>query len=129
MPTNFRTFCGAGPRINYADLNTYVLLYPEIERLALMNNIKAARWSLGYVPEVHELFLSSGIGVETVNVLVDKMLPSKAKVGGKDPQIEQINKMLEKHLSKNIKKLVKQATQYGSALGRICFNSITKMRT
>lgn len=80
MPTNFRTFCGAGPRINYADLNTYVLLYPEIERLALMNNIKAARWALGYVPEVHELFLSSGIGVETVNVLVDKMLPSKAKV-------------------------------------------------
>nr|DAU45791.1 MAG TPA: portal protein [Caudoviricetes sp.] len=126
MPTNFRTFCGAGPRINYADLNTYVLLYPEIERLALMNNIKAARWSLGYVPEVHELFLSSGIGVETVNVLVDKMLPSKAKVGGKDPQIEQVNEMLEKHLSKNVKKLIKQATQYGSALGRICFNSITK---
>lgn len=92
MPTNFRTFCGEGPRINYADLNTYVLLYPEIERLALINNIKAARWSLGYVPEVHELFLSSGIGVETVNVLVDKMLPSKAKVGGKDPQINRASK-------------------------------------
>ena len=125
MPTNFRAYCGTSPRVNYAELDTYFLLYPEIERQALSNNLKAARWALGYVPDVHDLFLSSGIGIEAVNVLADKILPSKAIIGGKDPQIKDINKLVEKHLSKNIKKLIKQTIMYGSALGRICFNSVT----
>ena len=71
MPTNFRAYCGDNQRLQYADLDTYLLLYPPIEQHALMNNIRAARWSLGYVPGVHDLFLSSGVGIECVNVLAD----------------------------------------------------------
>ena len=126
MPTNFRAYCGDNQRLQYADLDTYLLLYPPIEQQALMNNIRAARWSLGYVPGVHDLFLSSGVGIECVNVLADKMIPSKVAIGGKDPEINKINELFEKSLTKRIKKLVKQTIRFGSALGRICFNSISQ---
>ncbi len=125
LPTNFRAHCGDGTQTNYADLDTYILLYPPLEQQALYHNIKSAKWSLGFVPEVHNLFLSSGIGAEAVNILADKIVPSKVKIGGTNPQIEEINEKFDRHLTKSIKKLVKQVIRYGSALARICRNPIS----
>lgn len=128
MPTNFRAYLG-DRRIRTIDLRTYELLYPLLEREALYNNLRAAEWGLGFVPNVHNVFLSSGIGEACLDVLCDKIVPSELKIAGTDPEIEAINKEFQSGLTSKVRLLVRQAATFGSCLGRICFNGTNFTRS
>lgn len=120
MPTNFRAFLG-DRRMRTIDVRAYELLYPLVEREALYNNLRAAEWALGFVPNIHSTFLSTGIGTSCVDVVCDKIVPSSMKIGGTDPQIETVNKEFKDSLTKRIRLLIRQSAMYGASLGRICF--------
>lgn len=124
MPTNFKKYCGEHARIRTVDVHNYELLYPLIEREALFNNLRAAEWALGYVPSVHNLFLSSGIGTSCIDIVTDKIVPAKMKISGKSPEIDLINKEFEATLTSSCKRIVKQSAMYGSSLARICFGGL-----
>lgn len=122
LPSNFRTYAGNKQRISYADITRYIDLYTPVERMGLENNLKAYKWAIGYVPEIHNSFLSSGIGKSCVDVITQTAVNGKMTFNGPDEITEELDIELGDTFTTSVEDIYRIAASSGASLNRVCFN-------
>ena len=123
LPSNFRSYAGTQQRIQYADVTRYIDLYTPIERMGLYNNFKAYKWALGYVPEIHNTFLSSGIGKSVIDVIAKTAVNGKMSFNGPDNITERLDIELGETFTTSVKEIYNLTASSGASLNRVCLNN------
>ncbi len=122
LPSNFRSYAGSTQRLQYTDIYRYLDLYTPLERMGLANNFKAYKWSLGFVPEVHNTFLSSGIGKSCIDVVADTAVNGKLTFNGDDEICEALELELSETFTSSVDEIYRLSAMTGSCLNRVCFD-------
>ena len=122
LPSNFRSYAGSEQRIQYTDITRYLDLYTPLERMGLSNNFKAYKWALGYVPEVHNTFLASGIGKSCIDVVADTAVNGKLMFNGDDEICEALELELGETFTSSVDEIFRLSAMAGSCLNRVCFD-------
>ena len=74
MPTNFRSYLSLNKTRQLVEEQPIYIEGLGVDKYAVKNNLEVAKWATGYIPEVHQSFLSYQKAKRLKDVIRDKVL-------------------------------------------------------